>query len=124
MEQVKWFNNWIVWAGVIVFLVIVWLAGPRSPEGEWDTFAQCLSDADAVMYGTEWCSHCQDQKELFGDSFDNINFVDCDRSRDVCVTAGVSGYPTWKIKGQNYPGGQSLYRLSELSGCELIKDTE
>jgi hypothetical protein len=47
------------------------------------------------MYGTTWCSHCNAQKELFGSSFENIEFVDCDASKPACVAAGVQGFPTW-----------------------------
>jgi len=75
-----------------------------------------------TRYGTEWCSHCKNQKELFGASFKNINFVDCDRQKETCQIAGVSGYPTWKIGGQNYPGEQSFAKLGELAGCEVVKD--
>lgn len=91
------------------------VAGP----GEYDSFAQCLTDSGAVMYGTDWCSFCQRQKDLFENSFRLIDSVDCDRNRRECQVQGVSGFPTWKINGQLYPGLQSLERLSELTGCEI-----
>jgi len=28
-----------------------------------DEFAICLTDSGAVIYGTEWCGHCRDQKK-------------------------------------------------------------
>ena len=74
----KWFENIYLWVGVVVLVIVIWLAWPN-PVGEYDGFAQCLTDAGATMYGTEWCHICKDQKELFGASFKNINFVDCDR---------------------------------------------
>ncbi|MBS3137116.1 hypothetical protein J4232_01660 [Candidatus Woesearchaeota archaeon] len=42
-------------------------------------------------------------------------YVDCDKNRQECLSAGVTGYPTWKINGQNYPGEQSIGRLAQLS---------
>jgi len=84
-----------------------------------DSLAQCLAKKGAVMYGTEWCPHCQNQKRMFGSSFQYINYVDCDRYKSKCRDAGVSGYPTWVINGENYPGGQPLHRLASLSGCNL-----
>jgi glutaredoxin len=87
--------------------------------GEFDSFAQCLTEKEIKMYGTEWCPHCKDQKGLFGNSFDYVDYIDCDKDRNICTLAGVTGYPTWKINGQNYPGTQQLSRLSELSECEL-----
>ena len=71
------------------------------------------------MYGTDWCPHCKDQKERFGGSFRLINYVNCDYNSDECLRNGVTGYPTWKINGQNYPGVQPLDKLSLISGCNL-----
>ncbi len=105
------------------FLVLsVVLAGCTSGPGEYDSFAKCLTEKGVKMYGTEWCPHCQNQKRLFGSSFDNINYIDCDIRREECVNAGIQGYPTWIIKGQQYPGEKSLEELSDLTGCELAKD--
>jgi hypothetical protein len=123
MAKEKWFQNPMIWIIIIVLAAVVWVVWP-SGASEYDTFASCLSESGAVMYGTEWCSHCKDQKEMFGDSFDNINFIDCDRDRDACLIAGVQGYPTWVIGGESYPGQQPLQELADLTGCELAKDTE
>ena len=78
--------------------------------------AKCLTEKGVKMYGTEWCPHCKNQKKLFGSSFQYINYTDCDKNRQECLSAGVQGYPTWEIDGQNYPGEQSLERLAQLSG--------
>ena len=97
--------------------------GPQGPQGpgEFDEFANCLTKKDVKMYGTDWCSHCKDQKKLFGESFLYVDYVDCDKSQAECGAAGVEGYPTWVVDGKNYPGVQSLERLAFLSGCELGK---
>jgi glutaredoxin len=87
--------------------------------GKYDEFAQCLTDKGAKMYGTEWCSHCKSQKKMFGNSFQYIDYIDCDKNKDACLEAGVRGYPTWKINGENYPGEQLFGRLSRLTGCEI-----
>ena len=86
---------------------------------ELDKFAQCLTEKGVQMYGTEWCSHCKNQKKLFGSSFEFIDYIDCDEDRAECVKAEVTGYPTWRVNGQNYPGEKSLERLGNLGGCEL-----
>ena len=95
------------------------IAGNAISSGEYDEFAQCLTEKGIKMYGTDWCSYCQKQKDLFGSSFNYIDFVDCDKDKQECLSAGVRGYPTWKINGENYPGLQSLDKLAQLSGCEL-----
>ena len=74
------------------------------------------------MYGTNWCSHCQNQKSEFGGSFNYINYVDCDKQRDQCVMAGIKGYPTWEVNGELFPGEQRLERLASLTGCQFAED--
>ena len=100
------------------------VSGCSTKPAVYNTFAQCLTDKSAIMYGTDWCSHCQNQKKAFGGSFELVNYVDCDKEREQCILAGVEGYPTWKVKQVLYPGEQSLGRLAALAGCELVEDTQ
>jgi len=102
----------------ILITPIVLTACSKGP-GDYDSFAQCLTEKGVKMYGTEWCSHCKNQKEAFGNSFQFVDYIDCDRDKGECLKAGVRGYPTWVIDGENYPGEQQLERLSLLTGCEL-----
>jgi len=114
-----------IWLVVIALVLIIafFLIKPSFSGSvvneEMDIFAQCLTENGFKMYGTEWCSHCQNQKKLFGRSFKLIDYIDCDRNKNLCLSNGVKGYPTWKINGENYSGEQSLERLAQLSGCEL-----
>jgi glutaredoxin len=106
---------------IFLFILIssIVIIGCSKGPGQYDSFAKCLTEKGAAMYGTEWCSHCRNQKKMFGDSFQYVYYVDCDRNRDECLRAGVRGYPTWVIDGELYPGEQQLFRLASLSGCEL-----
>ncbi|HLC89678.1 MAG TPA: thioredoxin domain-containing protein [Patescibacteria group bacterium] len=84
-------------------------------------FAQCLSEKGLVMYGANWCSHCQREKSRFGEAFQFVNYVECPQDPENCLAAGIEGYPTWvTADGQKYEGEQGLERLSQISGCELI----
>lgn len=116
-------NKTMVWigAGIVVVVLLYFFVGKDNGggDGEYDAFAQCLTDSGATMYGTEWCSHCKEQKKRFGSSFEFVDYVDCDKNKDTCNAEGISGYPTWKINGESYPGTQQLTRLGELTGCEL-----
>ena len=94
-------------------------AEDTSTESVTDSLAKCLTEKGVAMYGAEWCSHCQNQKKLFGDSFQYINWVDCDKESAKCNEAGIQGYPTWVINGNNYPGEQTFERLAQLSGCPI-----
>ena len=93
-----------------------------------DSFAQCLTEKGAKLYGAWWCPHSQSQKEMFGDSFQYINYIECEedpgQSRgemtEECRQAEIAGFPTWEFAdGQKQPGETSLERLSQLSGCSL-----
>jgi glutaredoxin len=98
-------------AGVLMYAL--------SAPGSHDDFARCLSEKDVVMYGADWCSHCQNQKRMFGSSFRYVNYVECPQNQEICTSAGVRAYPTWVINGTNYEGEQPLQRLSSLTGCPL-----
>jgi len=107
----------------ILFLIsILSLAGCSSDLGKYDTFAKCLTEKGLKMYGTEWCSHCKNQKVKFGNSFKYIKFIDCDKQKSECTAAGIQSYPTWSIRERKLTGEQQLYTLGVLSGCKLIKD--
>ncbi|MBU0460347.1 MAG: hypothetical protein KKH52_03100 [Nanoarchaeota archaeon] len=102
---------------VVSLLAMLIIVGCSSGSENYDALAQCLTENEVVMYGTEWCSHCQNQKAAFGKSFQYVNYIDCDQNKDACTDAGVTGYPTWSVKGKNYPGEQPLERLASLAGC-------
>ncbi|OEU12729.1 VKOR-domain-containing protein [Fragilariopsis cylindrus CCMP1102] len=89
--------------------------------------AKTLNTMDAKMYGAYWCSHCFDQKEVFGKqvfnrdeaSKFNIEYVECAKDGSnsqtkLCKSKEVPGYPTWEIKGKLYPGEQELDELEDL----------
>lgn len=74
--------------------------GPSTAEAE--AVAQWVTQAGAKMYGAWWCPHCQDQKEMFGESaFKKVTYIECanpDRSQNaVCQAAGIKSYPTWEF---------------------------
>lgn len=109
---------------VIVIAIVGWsvlglFVTPETHDENNDSFAKCLSEKGATMYGAEWCGHCKNQKEMFGESFKDVNYVECPDKPDVCLNAGIRGYPTWVINGVLHPGVQSFETLSSLTGCPL-----
>jgi uncharacterized membrane protein/glutaredoxin len=85
--------------------------------------AQHLSQVGAKEYGAYWCPHCHDQKQLFGkEAAALLTYIECDPKGqnarpDLCQAAGVTGFPTWEIKGETLPGGIiELEKLASLSG--------
>jgi hypothetical protein len=91
----------------------------KRTNSQADNLAICLAEKGIIMYGTEWCSYCNQQKKLFGNSFSKITFIDCDKNPQRCIDAGVQAYPSWEINNQIELGYLSLELLSDLSGCPL-----
>ncbi len=84
--------------------------------------AEHLKEVGAKMYGAYWCSHCKDQKQLFGqEAVSKLNYIECDSQGknpqpNLCVAAGIKAYPTWEIDGKLQEGVVSLENLAKLSG--------
>ncbi|MBP7061540.1 hypothetical protein KA037_01040 [Patescibacteria group bacterium] len=85
-----------------------------------ESLAICLTEKNVVMYGTERCPHCKDQKAAFGEAFAKATYVDCDKQSLQCQTAGVQGFPTW-IGGSSIKleGTQTLADLATAAGCTI-----
>ncbi|MEK7078256.1 MAG: hypothetical protein AAB911_01675 [Patescibacteria group bacterium] len=125
--------------GVFTFAILVfilWAGRGQESNAAIDSFAKCLSQQGVVMYGAEWCAHCQNEKKAFGTSFQYINYVECPKDPNKCLAAGIEGYPTWIFSDPsagsiNSPqassgqvakklvGEQGLEKLSTESGCQL-----
>ncbi|MGB3559369.1 MAG: vitamin K epoxide reductase family protein [Geitlerinemataceae cyanobacterium] len=92
--------------------------------------AEHLADTDAQMFGAYWCSHCLNQKAMFGkEAFKKIDYVECDPKGDnprtqLCKEANIEGFPTWKIKGEFYQGERTLEELANLSDYQGLRNFE
>lgn len=83
--------------------------------------AKFMTEKGMILYGAYWCPHCQDQKKLFGDAFQYVDYVECDAqgpnpNPDECTARGIEGYPTWIYQGTKYSGLQSLSTLAKTVG--------
>ena len=116
---------WIIIGIAVLFFVLLSTPAIDISPGKYDGFAECLSGKGFKMYGAYWCSHCADQKKLFGNSFDKINYVECSLPNnagqiEACKSAGINSYPTWEFgDGTKQEGLISLNKLSEISRCIL-----
>ena len=106
---------------ISMFVGAIILSGcGEKTNGSLDLFAICLSENGAEMYGAYWCGHCKDQKEMFGSSFEKVNYIECTVDQDKCEAAGIKGYPTWKFAdGSLLPGAQQFSTLAQKTGCPL-----
>jgi len=125
----------IIGIGVAAIVAGILLYPQQQANGELDEFAQCLAEKGIAMYGADWCSHCQNEKKAFGDSFRLVPYVECPDDPQKCLAAGINGYPTWvfpaspaspnrgepagRPDGKKLEGEQGLEKLSQESGCIL-----
>ena len=85
-------------------------------------FAEYLAANDIKFYGAFWCSHCKEQKALFGAvAASKLLYVECDKNgensqRQLCKDINIQMFPTWVIQGKYFPGTKNLKELAELSG--------
>ena len=114
------------WRFASVILLLLGFASAQQPQQQkMDAFAKCLTNKNAVIYGSFLCPHCDDQKKMFGDSFKYIHYVECSQMglpQDVaaCKFAQVRYTPTWIFSNdERLVGVQTLKQLSEKTGCPL-----
>ncbi len=111
--------------GFAVLLVICAAQPASSADKKLDGFAKCLTEKKAVMYGAATCSHCADQKELFGPSFQYVTYVECmepatHKETEQCKSLGIKHTPTWIFgDGSRLEGTLQLDKLSQQTGCKL-----
>ncbi|KAK6926230.1 Vitamin K epoxide reductase [Dillenia turbinata] len=92
------------------------------------SLASHLRSIGAKMYGAFWCSHCLEQKEIFGrEAAKLLDYVECfpDGYRKgvkiakACAEAGIEGFPAWVIDGQVLSGEQTFLDLAQASGFDV-----
>jgi len=107
-----------------VFIVAYRIMKTRR-HGNYDGFARCLAAKQVKMYGLYWCTHCAEQKEMFGASFEYVPYIECgvkgSRTEEpACAQTGVKNFPTWQFPdGSRVEGAQKLEFLSQKAGCPL-----
>lgn len=114
-----------IYIGIGILIIGGLLALTLTGQRDYDTFAHCLADKGYIMAGTDWCSHCADQKAMFNGAFQDViepegAYKDCDRNQRWCEEHDVQGYPTWITpEGNKITGVQKLPTLARISGCNL-----
>lgn len=108
---------------VVLGMSIASITGKTS-KGEY-SFAECLTESGTKMYGAYWCTHCNEQKQSFGEDAKYLKYIECSTldgkgQTQVCIDAGITAYPTWKFgDGTKIEGFLPLEKLSQMSGCKL-----
>jgi hypothetical protein len=118
-------RKYLTWIAILALFAVAYLGGWYYKNHKYDKFAQCLSSKQAKMYGLYWCPHCLEQKEMFGESFHYVPYIECaikgsSEMAPACKIAGVKLFPSWQF-GDAPPkeGVLSLEALSDKTGCSL-----
>lgn len=99
---------------LLILAIVSYSLYSFAKPGPYDSFAKCLSEKGAVMYGAmDWCKYTQAQKGMFGNSFKYINYHE---HQDL---PGIKKTPTWVINGEWQENTQSFDKLAALTGCKL-----
>ncbi len=119
-KRSSWWWSLGIFAAALVVAIGFASADFKGPE---QSLGQCLSDAGVTMYGSDRCQNCQDQKMLFDEDFENVDYVNCDFQPEVCREKGITFYPVWSKGNDILVGVQSLNQLSTFSGCEPVSSS-
>ena len=109
---------------IVVALGLAIYLWKRPRVSRLDAFAKCLAARQIKMYGLFWCTHCEEQKEMFGSAFQYVPYIECGTKgsraeQPSCVEAGVKNFPTWQFVTDRHEGVLRLETLSEKTGCSL-----
>jgi thiol-disulfide isomerase/thioredoxin len=114
---------------IICFIAIVafgyfYFIDNKKP-GQYDAFADCITNSGTKFYGAFWCPHCQKQKADFGRSASKLPYIECSapNGKDllpVCAQAEITSFPTWIFPdGSRVSGEQTFETLSEKTFCPI-----
>ena len=100
--------------GIIILAVAAYSIYVINKPGPYDSFAKCLTEKGAVMYGAMgWCKYTQAQKGMFGKSFKYVNY------KEFNELQGIKKTPTWVINGAWHENVQPFDKLGALTGCKV-----
>jgi hypothetical protein len=106
---------------IIVTMFIGWVfISLNTFQVDYNTLADCLTKKGVIMVGTDTCPACKNQKTLFGDAFEKINYKNCDIDGDWCSSMEIQSIPTWVFPdGTQSIGVKDAVFLSNAAGCNL-----
>lgn len=119
-------NKNLLYGGIFLIALVGFMAYQNSLPGKHDSFAQCLVEKGAKMYGAWWCPHCQEQKKEFGKSWKILveggSYIECSTAQktitELCEKEKIDGYPTWRFADGSEIGGKMAFAsLEQKTGC-------
>ena len=106
--------NTITFLVVLAVLILAITLINKPKEETSNEIAKCIGE-NSMLYTQLGCHACKTQEDLFGESYQYLQKIDCFYERGKC--AEITATPTWLIKGEKYIGVQSIEKLKELTEC-------
>lgn len=125
-ERIKLYRNYAIVIGIITIFFGSLMAMesnnntaevvPMTEEGK-EGLAIRLTDSGVKLYGLSTCSHCTNQKELFGEAVRYLDITECDVDTDE-VCDELMAVPAWVLPNDRIIVGEtSLANLEMLVTC-------
>src|SRR6266568_2177225 len=121
-----WPRKMLIGVPIVAAFAAAYYLGLRKRTSRLDTFAQCIGRSGTKMYGLYWCTHCAEQKEMFGSAFQYVPYLECGIKGQAhgeiasCTEAGVKQFPTWEFSNkERHEGVLPLDVLAQKTGCSL-----
>ena len=124
-------SRYLIFGLLVVSVFVLGAAGCATTPATFDTaqkisLAKHLTDSGVKLYGAFWCSHCDDQKQLFGEvAFEYIDYNECSTpdglaQTEVCIVEEIKAYPTWEFADKERVSKVfSLKELAEKTGFNM-----
>lgn len=116
---------------VIIGVVVFYQKGKKTLEVKRKQTAQekiveCLNEDSAILYGSVSDKYTQNQRDVFGASFNEIEYVECGKAgnwKEECRKRGISVTPTWSFPEDsktkdNIPSCKECIQNSSTFRCE------
>lgn len=97
---------------------------PTTQAEKREFYAKCLGQKNVTMFGLSKCPHCKAQKREFGELFQYVPYVECDRPTGRCLEASKKGrgYPTWLMEDGTKIEPGSVEEVALDAGCKISTD--
>ncbi len=99
---------------LVILVAIVLIQGNKQETSE--EIAKCIGEK-SELYVQLGCHACKTQEEMFGDSYQYLNVIDCFYERNKCIEKNITATPTWIISKKEYVGVQTIEELKNLISC-------
>jgi hypothetical protein len=112
-------KKWMKLITPIIIIAVILLAALLINGNKQETsteIAKCIGK-NSELYIQLGCHACKTQEEMFGESYQYLNSIDCFYEREKCIEKNITATPTWIISGKEYIGVQEIKELQRLTNC-------